>query len=97
MSPDDPGGVRELRFRHGTLHVHITAAPDNSGEVKVFGAGIIDPALTPTVPEQRDAIKSAVRMLSIARRLAFAEYLKLGGTVEELRESTGSDEDTDNL
>ncbi len=83
MAPDDPGSVRELRFRHGAHHIIVTASPDGSGQVRVLGdvQHMEVPALA-----KKAALKATVKMLSIARRWVFEEFLKVGGTVEELRD-----------
>ena len=85
MAPDDPSGIRELRFRHGSNHVIVTVSPDGSGTVRVIG-GVYNEIAG---DERKDALKAALKMLSVARHLVFEEFVETGGTVEELREETG--------
>lgn len=82
MAPDDPGSVRELRFRYGKYHIIVTASPDGAGNVRV----IDDFYREPDAQTRKDALASTSAMLSIARHWVFAEYQKAGGTVDELRE-----------
>jgi len=83
MSPDDLAGLRELRFKHGRYHVILTAALDGKGTITVtddFHQAPDDLSVA------KEAVRDAVRLLSIARHIAWEEFVKLGGTVEELRE-----------
>ena len=85
MSTDDRNKTRELRFRHGRHHVIIIANADGSGSIN-----ILDDFYKQADPESaKEAVKDAVKMLSIARHIAWKEFMKLGGTVEELRDSDG--------
>jgi hypothetical protein len=80
---DDLTGRRELRFKHGTNYVIVTAAPDGTGTITVtddFNEPPQDPAVT------KEAVKDAVKMLSIARHIAWKEFVRLGGSAEELRD-----------
>lgn len=80
---DDPTGVRELRFNYKGHHVIITAAFDGTGSIKVTGDFIerpVEPAAA------KEAVRDAVKMLSIARHIAWKEFVKLGGTAEDLRD-----------
>ena len=82
MSPDDRTGTRELRFNYDKHHVIITAARDGTGDIKItddFHQEAEDKAVA------KAAVADAVRMLSIARHIAWEEFVKLGGTVEDLR------------
>jgi len=82
MSPDDPAGTRELRFNYGRYHVIVTAAPDGTGSIAV-----LDDFYKTAEPDiSKEAIRDAVKMLSIARHIAFEAFRRLGGTVEELRD-----------
>ena len=80
---DDLTGTRELRFKHGKYHVIVTAATDGTGSIRVtddFHQKPEDPAVA------KEAVRDAVKMLSIARHIAWKEFLKLGGSAEELRD-----------
>jgi hypothetical protein len=83
MSPDDLNGKRELRFKHGSYHVILTAALDGTGNIIVtddFHEKPEDQAVA------KEAVRDAVKMLSIARHIAWKEFVKLGGSAEELRD-----------
>jgi hypothetical protein len=81
MSPDDLLGTRELRFKHGRYHVIVTAALDGTGSIKVLDDFYknADPA------SAKEALRDAVKMLSIARQIAFEAFKDVGGTVDDLR------------
>lgn len=87
VAPDDPGAVRELRFRFGEYHIVVTASPDGAGRVDV----IDDFYRAPDVSVSKLALASTLAMLSIARKWVFDAYLKAGGTVEELRQAAEAD------
>jgi hypothetical protein len=83
MSPDDPNGTRELRFKYDRYHVIITAAMDGTGKISVtddFHEKPEDQGVA------KAAVRDAVKMLSIARHIAWKEFVKLGGCAEELRD-----------
>lgn len=84
MAPDDPGSVRELRFRHGANHIIVTASPDGTGTVSVHGNLIESPV---DQEDRKAALMATLKMLSIARHAVFEEYTQAGGTLEELRAS----------
>lgn len=81
MAPDDPSGVRELRFRFGSYHIIVTADPHGGGCVRV----IDDFYNAPPAETNRNALASALRLLSVARKWVFDAYLKAGGSLDELR------------
>jgi hypothetical protein len=86
MAPDDPSGIRELKFRHGPYHIIVTASPEGTGSVKVIGGGLYDMKVSDE--EAKEAVKATIKMISIARHWVFEEFKRLGGTVEELRQES---------
>lgn len=81
MAPDDPSdSVREFRFKHGSYHVIIIVDADGAGSVRVIGDFFIEPP----IDEKKASLVETLNMLSIARHLAWEEYTKLGGSIEEL-------------
>jgi hypothetical protein len=80
VAPDDPTSVRELRFRHGPNHIIVTAAPDGTGEVRVLD----DFFVAVQKDAKRAALKATLKILSVARRWVFEDFLKEGGRLEDL-------------
>ena len=87
MAPDDPGGIRELRFRHEdgdvVTHVIVQVNPDGTGSVSV-ASNLLD--IEAGREETKIATKASLRVLSIARHLVFEAFCQAGGTLDELRD-----------
>ena len=83
--PDDPTGVRELRFRYDKYHVIVNASPEGDGQVRVIN----DFFHQPDPETNKKALVFTLNMLSIARRWVLNAYLASGGTLVELRRLLG--------
>lgn len=76
------GNMAELRFKHDRYHVIINANLDGTGSINV-----LDDFYKMADPDgAKEAVRDAVKILSIARHIAWKEFMKLGGTVDDLKE-----------